>query len=90
MAPPRCCREDAVPRVRHRDQFGIAGVLDVHGVADRRLAATVASDLAVVRDGDVVDPLFELSGSGPPALADLDAIEVGADRILERRDEGGR
>ena len=61
----------------------------VDGVADRRQLA-VGARRAVVRPDDVVDLLLARAGGVEPALDDLDAVEVAAERVLQRRDEEGR
>ncbi len=62
---------------------------DVDGVADRRQLA-VRAGLAVAAPGDVVDLFLRLAVLVQPALDDLDAVEVAAVRILQRRDQEGR
>ena len=78
-----------------RAQFGGAdrirpvGVGDIDGVADRRQLA-VGVRLAVAGPRDVIDLLMRLAVGVHPALDDLDAVEIGADRIAQRIDHEAR
>src|ERR1700704_4634824 len=75
----------------HRDQLGIAdrigpvGVRYIDRTADRRqLTLRVGLALLSVTPGHVVDLLLQRAALVLPALDDLDAVEIGADRILQR------
>ena len=76
-----------------RDELGIAdgvaprGALDIDRITDGRPAASIASDLAAVRDDDVVDFLVEVALGVHPALGDPDAVEVSAQRVFQGGDE---
>src|ERR1700730_10629729 len=74
----------------HRDQLGVAdrigpgGARHVDRIADRRqLALRIGLALLSVTPGYVVDLLLQSSAFVLPALDDLDAVEIGADRILQ-------
>ncbi len=62
---------------------------DVDRVADRRQLA-IGARLAIARPGHVEELLLPLSGGVDPTLDDLNAVEIAADRILQRGDKKGR
>src|SRR5262249_30720731 len=72
----------------YRDEFRRAdcvrpgSVGNVHGAADRWNLA-VGTRLAISRPGDVVDFLVHVAVLVEPALDNLIAIEVGADRVFQ-------
>ena len=60
---------------------------EVHGIADGRLAAAFAVDLAAAGNGDIVDAFPGLAVCVEPALDDLDAVEVGSFGVAQGVDE---
>src|SRR5262245_21662164 len=72
------------------DRIGPGRIRHVYGTADRGHLPGLRIGLALARPGDVVDLLLQRAALVEPALDDLVAIEVRADRVLERGDEEGR
>src|SRR5262245_10109721 len=72
------------------DRIGPGRIRHVYGAADRGHLPGLRIGLALARPGDVVDLLLQRAALVEPALDDLVAIEVRADRVLERGDEEGR
>ena len=70
----------------NRTKFGSADtvnscvVFNIHGIADQR-QLTILVRVTLVRPGDIVDLLVGLAFGVKPTLDDLDAIEIGTNRI---------
>ena len=68
----------------------MCGILNIDGVAHRSVTAVLCVDGAIVRAGDVVDLLVELSLGIEPALDDLHAVEIGTIRVTQSADHQTR
>ena len=76
-------------QLRIADRVGVPTRLDVDGVADGRQLAVGARG-SPVGPGHVEHLLVRQPLLVRPALHDLDAVEVGVDRVLEGGDQEGR
>src|SRR5436305_835527 len=74
---------------RSTDRVGPRRILDVNG-GPYRWQLAIGTQLAVAGPDHVINLLLDLTLCVEPTLDDLVAVEIGADRILQRGDKEGR